>query len=146
MNRSCTQNKFIISVCRVSMVKKKNINLRLLSINLNKTNENIPQKRRHKLIARTNCFLRVRCWLKGTQYLVQSLHTGEGDRVLKRHPIIPRIIRVIPALSIEAEWIGSVSLTQHQPFRLGWVPIVCSHYQCARDSYHKVMLRVRRNL
>lgn len=63
--------------------EKKNINLRLLSINLNKTNENVPQKRRHKSIARTNCFLRVRCWLRGTQYLVQSLHTGEDDHVLK---------------------------------------------------------------
>jgi len=73
--------------------EKKNINLRLLSISLNKTNENIPQKRRHKLIARTNCFLRVRRWLRGTQNLVQSLHTGEHDRVLKRHPIIPRIIK-----------------------------------------------------
>ena len=72
---------------------KKNINLRLLSINLNKTNENIPQKRRHKLIARTNCFLRVRWRFRGTQNLVQSLHTGEDDRVLKRHPIIPRIIK-----------------------------------------------------
>ena len=60
MNRSCTQNKFIISVCRVSMVKKKHY-FTTTKHQLNKTNENIPQKRRHKLIARTNCFLRVRC-------------------------------------------------------------------------------------
>ena len=118
---------------------KKNINLRLLSINLNKTNENIPQKRRHKLIARTNCFLRLKCWLRGTQNLVQSLHTSEDDRVLKTHPIIPRIIKYSDAhyyLSFRhcqsklnelvlSHWLNT------PPFRLGWVPIVSSHPHCA---------------
>ena len=44
------------------------------------------------------------------------------------------------------ERIGSVSLTQHPPFRLGWVPIVSAHSHCAGTSCRKFTLRVRRNL
>lgn len=43
------------------------------------------------------------------------------------------------------ERIDSVSLTQHPPFLLGWVPIVSAHPHCAGNSCRKFTLRVKRN-